>query len=126
MNTLGIRKHNRNRTCAVVILSAGHLFSSHKKTHFGVSSTLTVGVGGLAADGFGRGEHIGIGVVTVDIVGLDAFRLLPRKGQAAALCVIVDCGRYSRSRSIPAGRAHAVFAGHVVRDLHIGDGLHDI
>ena len=66
MNTLGIRKHNRNRTCAVVILSAGHLFSGHKKTHFGVSSTLTVGVGGLATDGFGRGEHIGIRVVTVD------------------------------------------------------------
>ena len=62
----------------------------------------------------------------VHIVGLDAFRLLPRKGQAAALCVIVDCGRYSRSRSIPAGRAHAVFAGHIVGNLHIGDGLHDI
>ena len=66
MNTLGIRKHNRNRACTVIIFPAGHLLRSNQEADLGVGSALTVGVGGLAADGFGRGEHIGIRVVTVD------------------------------------------------------------
>ena len=66
MNTLGIRKHNRNRTGTVIIFPAWYLLRSNQEVDLRVGSTLTVGVGGLATDGFGRGEHIGIRVVTVD------------------------------------------------------------
>ena len=65
-------------------------------------------------------------MIAVNIIGFRAVRCFPRKREAIGLRVIACRSQNRRFWGISAACADAVFAGDVVRDLHIGDGLHDI
>ena len=68
------------------------------------------------------GKHFRVRAIAVDIIGFRTFDSLPRERQAGGLCVIACRSQNCRFGGIAAACADAVFAGDVVRDLHIGDG----
>lgn len=96
-------EYNRNRTGSVVVFPAGHLRGGDQEADPGIGSTLAIGVGCFTGHDLGRGER-----------------------QASARGIIGDRGENRCCGRFTAGGAYAVFRRHIVRDLHIGDGLDDI
>ena len=119
-------EYNRNRTGSVVVFPAGHLRGGDQEADPGIGSTLAIGVGCFTGHDLGRGEHIGIGMIAVDVIALGTVHSQPGERQASARGIIGDRGENRCCGRFTAGGAYAVFHRHIVRDLHIGDGLDDI